>query len=27
MWRDGGRACEQKRFKRLFQEVVTRHVR
>jgi hypothetical protein len=27
MWRDGGRACEQKRFKRLFQEVVSRHVR
>ena len=27
MWRDGGRACEQKRFKRIFQEVVSRHVR
>lgn len=26
MWRDGGRACEQKRFKRIFQEVASRHV-
>jgi hypothetical protein len=26
MWRDGGRACEQKRFKRLFHEVANRDV-
>lgn len=26
MWRDSGRACEQKRFRRLFQEVASSHV-
>jgi hypothetical protein len=26
MWRESGRACEQKRFRRLFQEVASSHV-